>query len=82
MSICLGKQSVHCACGIAETSIFLHFPWCIETDGDRFGWDGFATCDPSGNTANNNVLQALQCIDTDGDGFGWNGIATCDPSAR
>ena len=54
---------------------------CIDTDGDGFGWNGFATCDPSeGAAPNDDQPIVLQCIDTDGDGFGWDGFATCDPS--
>lgn len=47
---------------------------CIDGDGDGFGWDGTATCIPTGGP----VQQA--CIDTDGDGFGWDGTATCIPT--
>ena len=49
---------------------------CVDTDGDGFGWNGFATCIPDGMPTP--VEQA--CIDTDGDGFGWNGTATCIPA--
>ena len=49
---------------------------CIDSDGDGFGWDGNATCIPTGTP----TPQA--CIDSDGDGFGWNGTATCIPEAN
>jgi hypothetical protein len=48
---------------------------CIDTDGDGYGWNGFATCDP----ADPDNQEPLLCIDSDGDGYGWNGFATCDP---
>lgn len=56
-------------------------PQCIDTDGDGFGWNGDATCDPSESTniVVDNQPSFGQCIDTDGDGFGWDGFATCDP---
>ena len=62
---------------------------CIDSDGDGFGWNGFATCFPNGvdpladqpapDLSHIAVDSPLQCIDTDGDGFGWNGIQTCTP---
>ena len=43
---------------------------CVDTDGDGWGWNGFASCRPpkEGDTV---------CIDTDGDGWGWTGTESC-----
>ena len=46
---------------------------CIDSDGDGFGWNGTATCTPTG-------APTQMCVDTDGDGFGWDGTATCIPT--
>ena len=47
---------------------------CIDPDGDGFGWNGFATCDP---TIPENIIDPPPCIDTDGDGYGWDGTQSC-----
>ena len=44
---------------------------CVDTDGDGYGWDGSATCNPD--------VATPICIDADGDGWGWDGSATCIP---
>ena len=53
---------------------------CVDSDGDGYGWNGAATCDPtasSGSFDNSGDTGASACIDTDGDGYGWDGTATC-----
>ena len=47
---------------------------CIDPDGDGFGWNGFATCDPM---IPENIIDPPPCIDTDGDGYGWDGTQSC-----
>lgn len=47
---------------------------CMDPDGDGFGWNGFATCDP---TIPENIIDPPPCIDTDGDGYGWDGTQSC-----
>lgn len=55
---------------------------CIDSDGDGFGWDGSATCDPTDSDAaipENDVTPTdvvapasdFECVDSDGDGWGW-----------
>ena len=53
---------------------------CVDSDGDGYGWNGVATCDPtasSGGFDNVGDTGPSACVDTDGDGYGWDGSATC-----
>jgi len=54
---------------------------CIDTDGDGYGWNGFATCSVPNTSSDNSFSEransAGDCVDPDGDGFGWNGVSTC-----
>lgn len=57
---------------------------CVDEDGDGYGWNGYATCDPygsdSGGSAGGSGTGDAACEDPDGDGYGWNGYETCDPA--
>jgi len=57
---------------------------CIDEDGDGWGWNGTATCQPHSDAAISQIgaqveqeSDTLPCVDTDGDGWGWDGSASC-----
>lgn len=51
---------------------------CVDSDGDGWGWNGFASCLVSEGTSV--PTNTRECVDSDGDGWGWDGVASCTVS--
>lgn len=68
---------------VTDSDITVETGICVDTDGDGYGWDGFATCIPDSSAINppsSTHSQSGECVDPDGDGIGNDGFITCRAS--